>query len=149
VFLTPEDDTYTGNPGPSTMFAKPGDDLIYGDPETGDPGRDRIFGGKGNDDLYGRGGRDKIFGDEGNDVIVAGDDKVADEVDGGGGFDICYLSGSDHSSLAQRTCEEVISFGPNDDLSETENPGAPRAKLSETGSIVLCILPAWRRYSSG
>jgi hypothetical protein len=167
VFLTPEDDTYTGNPGPSTIFAKPGDDLIYGDPETGDPGRDRIFGGKGNDDLYGRGGRDKIFGDEGNDyivggggedqlnggpgndVIVAGDDKVAGEVDGGGGFDICYLSGPDHSSLAQRTCEEVISFGPNDDLSETENPGAPRAKLSETGSIVLCILPAWRRYSSG
>ncbi len=91
------------------------------------------------------GGEDQLNGGPGNDVIVAGDD----EVDGGGGFDICYLSGPDHSSLAQRTCEEVISFGPNDDLSETENPGAPRAKLSETGSIVLCILPAWRRYSSG
>jgi hypothetical protein len=64
--------------------------------------------------------RTQLNGGPGNDVIVAGDDKVADEVDGGGGFDICYLSGPDHSSLAQRTCEEVISFGPNDDLSESD-----------------------------
>ena len=54
-------------------------------------------------------GEDQLSGGDGNDVIVAGNDKLADEVVCGPGEDIAYLSGPDNSSLAH-DCEQIENF---------------------------------------
>ena len=76
---------------------------------TGGDGRDRIFGGRDNDYIVGDRGEDQLNGGFGDDVIVAGDDKKADEVVCGPGEDIAYLSGPDKSSLAN-DCEQIEIF---------------------------------------
>ena len=76
---------------------------------TGGEGRDWIFGGHDNDYIVGDNGEDQPSGGDGNDVIVASDDKLADEVACGPGEDIAYLSGPDDSSLAH-DCEHIETF---------------------------------------
>ncbi len=132
IELTAQDDTFNGTAKREHVEARGGDDLVRGA-----GGGDKLLGQSGSDDLYGQGGPDKLFGmgendllvggrgdDQingagGDDVIVAGDDKVADEVDCGAGEDIAFLSGPDHSSLANDSCEEVRTFKS---MEEVPNP---------------------------
>ncbi len=86
-------------------------------PEIGD----QLFGGAGNDYIVGGPGEDELFGFGGDDVIVSGDDKRADEVRCGTGYDIAYLSGPDHSVLTnEHQCEEIHTFQSFDEI---VNPG--------------------------
>jgi Ca2+-binding RTX toxin-like protein len=131
---TPGDDTLDGTDNTDYIYGRGGDDLIR---SLG--ARDVVFGGAGNDDLYGgpigdqlfgqadddyivgEGGEDELLGYGGDDVIVSGDDKRADEVRCGTGFDTAYLSGPDHSVLTNRhQCEEIRTF---QSFEEIENPG--------------------------
>lgn len=91
-----------------------GHDDLYGD-----KGNDRIFGGHDNDYIVGDRGEDQLNGGFGDDVIVSGDDKLADEVVCGPGEDIAYLSGPDHSSLAN-DCEEVETFESFEEITNPE-----------------------------
>lgn len=131
---TPGDDTIIGTANTDTIYGRGGDDLIEAR-----GARDIVFGGNGNDDLYGEeigdqlfggagddyivggGGEDELFGFGGDDVIVSGDDKKADEVRCGTGYDVAYLSGPDHSVLTNNhQCEEIITFKSFDEIT---NPG--------------------------
>ncbi len=121
---TPGDDKLIGTANTDTIYGRGGDDLIEAR-----EARDIVFGGNGDDDLYGEelgdqlfggagddyivggGGEDELFGFGGNDVIVSGDDKKADEVRCGTGYDVAYLSGPDHSVLTNNhQCEEIYTF---------------------------------------
>jgi Ca2+-binding RTX toxin-like protein len=131
---TPRDDTLIGTANTDYIYGRGGDDLIR---SLG--ARDVVFGGAGNDDIYGgpigdqlfgqadddyivgAGGEDEIYGFGGDDVLVSGDDKRADEVRCGTGYDIAYLSGPDHSVLTNdHQCEEIITFKGFDEI---PNPG--------------------------
>jgi Ca2+-binding RTX toxin-like protein len=86
----------------------------------GNTGSDKLFGSPGDDLLVGGIGEDQLNGNRGNDVIVAGDDKLSDEVRCGPGEDIAFLSGPDHSSLSHEGCEDIRTFK---NFSEVPNPG--------------------------
>jgi Ca2+-binding RTX toxin-like protein len=130
----PGDDTLIGTTNTDTIYGRGGDDLIRGrgarDIVFGGAGNDdlyggaigdQIFGGAGNDYIVGGSGEDELFGFGGNDVLVSGNDKQPDEVRCGKGYDIAYLSGSDHSALTSRhQCEEIHTFKSFDGI---KNPG--------------------------
>ena len=130
---TPQDDTLFGTSNTDTIYGRGGDDLIRARDS-----RDIVFGGRGHDDIYGGaigdqlfggagddyivgdGGEDELFGFGGDDVLVTGDDKQADEVRCGTGYDVAYVSGPDHSVLTnEHQCEEIITF---QSFEEIENP---------------------------
>lgn len=82
-------------------------------------GDDLALGGRGHDDIYGGTGADELYGEDGQDFIAAGcvdpcdaghdnrlsggdsDDTLAaengraDHVDGGPGYDVCYVDAID------------------------------------------------------
>ena len=130
---TSGDDTLIGTPNTDRIEGKGGDDYISGrgardilfggnghDDIYGGELGDQLFGGAGDDYLVGGPGEDEIFGFGGDDVIVSGDDKQADEVRCGTGYDVAYLSGPDHSALVRdHQCEEIITFKS---FEEIENP---------------------------
>lgn len=69
----------------------------------GDNGEDDVFGGTGDDVVDGSWGIDKIYGEEDDDIVYSdepngfADDKVDDEVNGGGGTDFCYINSGENS----------------------------------------------------
>jgi Ca2+-binding RTX toxin-like protein len=75
-------------------------------------GNDKINGGGGRDiihaDRYG-GDRDIANGGSGNDVIHADDRDTRDKVNGGPGFDRCYIDSL--RELAGKPCEETVGTG--------------------------------------
>jgi len=136
---TPEDDHLIGTPNTDFIYGRGGNDLIearaardvvFGgrahDDIYGEERGDQLFGQEGNDYLVGNGGEDEHFGFGGDDVIVSGNDKQADEVRCGTGFDVAYVSGPDHSVLTNdHQCEEVITFKSFDEIENPEGTAGP------------------------
>jgi Ca2+-binding RTX toxin-like protein len=109
--------TLEGTPNNDQIYGRAGDDTIYGhgnqDLLEGDDGGDQLNGGPGNDDLRGGDGPDWMFGGIDNDDLIGGEgqdtlfgeggddgfetmgDYKADYVDGGGGYDVCFVGEQD------------------------------------------------------
>lgn len=110
-----------------TRCALPGDDVfigtsradrIRGTPErdfiSGEGGRDRLFGKRGSDAIIGGDGRDvvragvgsdRLFGNDSRDVLYArANDHDRDVLNGGRGFDVCYLRRNDRAI----ECDQII-----------------------------------------
>ena len=81
IFGTIDDDTLIGTLLGEDIFAKDGNDTVYG----GD-GDDLVSGAEGNDSLYGGDGKDVISGAEGTDLLSGGAGN--DGLSGGSGIDI-------------------------------------------------------------
>jgi len=88
----------------------------------GQGGQDKLFDMSGNDLIVGGPGEYQLNGADGDDVIVAGDNKVPDEINCGGGNDIAFVSGPDHGSRNHQACEKVKTFKG---MSEVSNPDDP------------------------
>lgn len=102
------DDVFLGTNGSNRLRGTSGVDFMAGysgnDRIHGRQGGDTIFGGKGNDHIWGEAGVDTLHGDGGNDVINARlNDHSKDFLDGGTGFDTCYVNNSDKTT----SCEVV------------------------------------------
>jgi Ca2+-binding RTX toxin-like protein len=86
--------------GGATCFMSPptGGGVIPGLPIrlVGGDGNDTIYGLDGNDDVVGNAGSDELYGNEGNDRIWASGDSTSDIVQGGLGYDTCYVSSNDN-----------------------------------------------------
>jgi len=105
------DDVFLGTNGRDVIRATQSGDFIAGyggnDLIFGRPGNDTIFGGPGNDVIWGNEGPDILNGDAGNDIINArykDKGQGRDVVDGGSGFDTCYINSKDRAV----SCEKVI-----------------------------------------
>ena len=91
IFAGLGNDTAYGGEGNDLLFGGEGADLLYGgegdDVLTGEEGRDLLVGGAGNDVLQGGADEDTVAGGAGNDLVIADDDALADDYDGGDGED--------------------------------------------------------------
>lgn len=97
------DDCLRGMGGNDYVAGGLGDDLV-----AGGPGHDVVDGGLSDDTVHGGTGLDYVYGGLGDDVLWGSgprvqDDGVADIVDGGLGYDICYVDAAD----IVKNCEEV------------------------------------------
>ncbi|MEX0832551.1 MAG: calcium-binding protein [Actinomycetota bacterium] len=101
---TPQDDQITGSESSDQIRGFERNDDIWGngsnDTISGGPNRDTISGGNGGDRLRGNAGLDDLTGDAGldwlfghgaNDTIDAQDGQADHVVDGGSGYDTCFI----------------------------------------------------------
>ncbi len=88
-------------------------DVLRGGPE-----KDSLLGGKGGDENRGEAGRDTVDGDLGRDIVLGGSNKdvlyggfddVMDRLNGGPGFDICFVRPED----LVKSCEEISTSTPD------------------------------------
>lgn len=124
-------------PSEESLVGLGGDDRIDAfflkDCVLGNAGEDVVFGGKGTDVVYGYedsdwiyGGADydELFGGDGNDFIYGGA-VATNHIDGGAGYDVCYLQGND--TIANTTnCEQWPQAIPRANMgTPPANPPAP------------------------
>ena len=92
-------DNLFGGCGPNNCSPSDVQDLIYGG-----QGSDELHGQGGDDFLYAGGGGDALYGENGDDTLAARNSYRGDFVDGGTGYDVCFVD-SDESVI--RDCEDV------------------------------------------
>jgi len=92
-------DSISGTPGADYICARGGGDYVHGQ-----SGSDILLGEGGTDTLIGGAGRDDVRGGNNDDQLFVVDQiRGNDKIDGGGGFDRCYLDLSDSA----RNCESI------------------------------------------
>lgn len=87
IYATEGDDIVYGKAGNDYICGLDGDDELLGGNDT-----DTLLGGAGDDVLKGQGGNDLLFGNAGNDRLNGGRPGAV-IMDGGTGYDRCYLNG--------------------------------------------------------
>jgi Ca2+-binding RTX toxin-like protein len=118
-----------GEAGYSTAFGADGNDQFF---TTGEEsvvidagaGDDSLIGGDGDDLLSGGEGSDVINGGAGHDVLIIDADDLPENIDGGEGFDVAYVSGEEGVSIdLDATNLETVYGNAGDDTLTTSGDG--------------------------
>ena len=108
----PDDNVLIGGFGDECLRGMGGNDYVSGglgdDLVAGGRGHDTVDGGLSDDDVRGGTGADHVYDGPGDDVLwgsgpVLQDDGAPDVVDGGTGYDICFVDSMD----IVKNCEDV------------------------------------------
>jgi Ca2+-binding RTX toxin-like protein len=119
TFGSPFRDIILKGGGDNVVFARAGNDDVYGDGGDdelfGERGRDWLFGEAGDDELFGGNGADLLVGGTGNDELNggAGDDDIAgergnDTLTGGGGEDWFFFDTRLNAALNVDTITDFV-----------------------------------------
>lgn len=111
-------DTIAGSGGDDNISGKGGRDRLYGD-----SGRDKVSGGKDRDDVFGGKGADNLFGNDDNDYINSADNRGADVVDCGPGYDSAVVDFFGES-VVDSPDSDIVDFQNCEDVTTViTNPG--------------------------